>query len=114
MQQNGTAIGSAEAVTAARQLGPYIVGSGLLIAFVLWMLYRQIVPHMIASARAREEWVQKEVERAQERLNQAYDKIPAALALIAERMEEANRLNREAFDKLFTENARILERLPPR
>lgn len=118
MQQNG----AIEAANQARQLGPYIVGSAILIGIGLWILARQVIPALIksfqereatdrAAATSAEQWARDEVRQARLRLDEAYAKIPVALTQIAERMEQANQIQREAFGKLFDQNARILERL---
>jgi hypothetical protein len=103
------------------QLGVYVALTLGFFAFLGYLIHRKLVPQWIKGMddravqdREREVWARQQVERAQVRLDETYDKIPGALAEIAQRMEQSNRMNQEAFAKLFDQNARILERLPQR
>lgn len=108
-----------EATESVWQLGAYVALTLALFVFFGLLMYKRLVPQWIKTMderssmdKERELWARQQVERAQSRLDQTYDKIPGALTEIASRMEEANRINREAFAKLFEQHTRILERLP--
>jgi hypothetical protein len=108
-----------ETTESVWQLGAYVFLTLAAFFFITFLVYRKGIPRWekMLDQRAekdaeREAWARAQVERAQTRLDMTYDKIPVVLADIAARMEEGNRLNREAFQRLFDQHAKILDRLP--
>lgn len=120
MQQTATAAPTVirETTESVGQLGAYVFLTLAVFAFVGFLFYKRVIPQWIkqSDARAQEEreretWGRQQIEFAQKKLTETYEKVPVALAEVGQRMEDANRINRESHERLHTAVSNTLAQL---